>query len=204
MIPAMSGSAVSSHRRGGPSRKHSAKGSAKGRVAGSGAAGGAASARGAAGGSASAVVLRWGRCAVMGVLAVLILVAGVWGSWGSAQHVMLTKGREQGTVAVTGCAGGRCVGPYTPLSGGSRARARVVLDESVAVREGRTYTVVLKPGGDRAVRSGPAGVLYAWVPFGGALLLASVVVAGGLGRVRAGWVLAGSGVALLTAAFVTV
>ncbi|MDQ0684334.1 hypothetical protein QF032_003333 [Streptomyces achromogenes] len=149
-------------------------------------------------------VLRFGRFAVMGALAVLILVAGVWGSWGSAQHVMLTKGREQGTVEVTGCAGGRCAGPYTPLSAGSTARARVVLDQSVAVREGRTYTVVLKPGGDRAVRSGPAGVLYAWVPFGGALLLASVVVAGGLGRVRAGWVLAGSGVALLTAAFVTV
>ena len=36
---------------------------------------------------------------------------------------------------------------------------------------------------------------------GGALLLASVVVAGGLGRTRTGWVLAGTGTALLTAAF---
>jgi hypothetical protein len=157
--------------------------------------------RGGAGGSA---VLRCGRLAAMGVVAVLILVAGVWGSWGSAQHVMLTKGRERGTVEVTRCAGGSCAGPYTPSSAGSLARARVVLDQSVAVRAGRTYAVVLKPGGVRAVRSGPAGVLYAWVPFGGALLLASVVVAGGLGRVRAGWVLAGSGVALLTAAFLTV
>jgi len=31
-----------------------------------------------------------------------------------------------------------------------------------------------------------------------------VVVAGGLGRTRAGWVMAGSGVVLLTAAFVTI
>ncbi|MER5586663.1 hypothetical protein AB0G80_37105 [Streptomyces asoensis] len=148
--------------------------------------------------------LRFGRVVAMSVIAVLILVAGVWGSWGSAQHVMLTKGREQGTVVVTRCGADTCAGPYTPLSAGSTARARVVIEKSVAVRKGGVYTVVIKPGGDEAVRSGPAGVLYAWVPLGGALLLASVVVAGGLGRVRAGWVLAGSGVALLTAAFVAV
>ncbi|MEU5769915.1 hypothetical protein [Streptomyces asoensis] len=148
--------------------------------------------------------MRFGRVVAMSVIAVLILVAGVWGSWGSAQHVMLTKGREQGTVVVTRCGADTCAGPYTPLSAGSTARARVVIEKSVAVRKGGVYTVVIKPGGDEVVRSGPAGVLYAWVPLGGALLLASVVVAGGLGRVRAGWVLAGSGVALLTAAFVAV
>jgi hypothetical protein len=64
--------------------------------------------------------------------------------------------------------------------------------------------VVVKPGSADVVRSGPAGVLYAWVPMGGALLLASVVVAGGLRRTRLAWVLAGSGIALLTAAFVTI
>jgi hypothetical protein len=80
----------------------------------------------------------------------------------------------------------------------------VVLEHSVAVREERTYTVVLKPDGGEAVRSGPAGVLHAWVPMGGALLLASVVVAGGLRRARAAWVLAGSGFALITAAFLVV
>ncbi|SER41862.1 hypothetical protein SAMN04487983_101623 [Streptomyces sp. yr375] len=139
----------------------------------------------------------------MGAVAGLLLVAGVWGSWGTAYQVMLTKGREQGTVAVTRCGEDTCAGPYTPVSAGSTARARVVLEKSVAVRTGRTYPVVLKPGGVEAVRSGPAGILFAWVPLGGALLLASVVVAGGLGRIRFGWVLAGSGMALLTAAFVT-
>jgi hypothetical protein len=149
-------------------------------------------------------LLRFGRFAAMGAVAVLILIAGVWASWGTAQHVMLTKGRERGTVEVTRCGQGSCTGPYAPLSEGSQPRSTVVLEKSVAVREGRTYTVVLKPGSDDAVRSGPAGVLYAWIPLGGALLLASVVVAGGLLRTRAAWVLALSGAALLTAAFVTV
>ncbi len=138
----------------------------------------------------------------MGTVAVLILVAGVWASWGTAQHVMLTKGRERGTVEVTRCADDGCRGPYAPLSPGSQPRATVVLDDSVAVERGRTYTVVLKPGGREAVRSGPAGVLYAWVPLGGALLLASVVVAGGLLRTRLAWLMALAGAGLLTAAFV--
>ena len=153
---------------------------------------------------ASVVALRFGRFAAMGTVAVLILIAGVWASWGTAQHVMLTKGRERGTVEVTRCGQDTCSGPYAPLSEGSQPRARVVLEKSVAVEKGRTYTVVVKPGSDDAVRSGPAGVLYAWIPLGGALLLASVVVAGGLLRTRAAWVMAASGVALLTAAFVTV
>jgi hypothetical protein len=123
----------------------------------------------------------------MGAVAALILIAGVWASWGTAQHVMLTKGREQGTVEVTRCGGGSCSGPYAPVSAGSRARESVVIEDSVAVSKGRTYTVVVKPGSDDVVRSGPAGVLYAWVPLGGALLLASVVVAGGLRRTRAAW-----------------
>ncbi|MDN0200852.1 hypothetical protein [Streptomyces sp. S.PNR 29] len=153
---------------------------------------------------ASFAVLRFGRVAAMGTVAVLILIAGVWASWGTAQHVMLTKGREQGTVEVTRCAGDVCSGPYTPMSAGSQARRQVVIEDTVAVRKGETYTVVVKPGSDDVVRSGPAGVLYAWVPLGGALLLASVVVAGGLRLSRAAWVLLAAGFALLTAAFVTV
>ncbi len=225
MIPAMPATAASSHRRRGHSRKGSAKSPAGGAApakgsrsgSGSGSAKGSESAKGAAGGAASGsrgsrparspaseTVLRFGRLVAMGAVAVLILLAGVWGSWGSAQHVMLTKGREQGTVEVTRCGDDTCAGPYTPLSAGSTARARVEIEKSVAVRKGGIYTVVIKPGSDEVVRSGPAGVLYAWVPLGGALLLASVVVAGGLGRVRVGWALAGSGVALLTAAFLAV
>ncbi|MEU0073147.1 hypothetical protein ABZ027_26880 [Streptomyces sp. NPDC006332] len=153
---------------------------------------------------ASVVALRFGRVAAMGTVALLILIAGVWASWGSAQHVMLTKGRERGTIQVTRCGADTCTGPYTPMSVGSTARRSVVIEHTVAVRKGRTYDVVVKPGSDDVVRSGPAGILYAWVPMGGALLLASVVVAGGLRRTRVAWVMAGSGVALLTATFVVV
>ncbi|WP_128431426.1 hypothetical protein [Streptomyces cyaneus] len=149
-------------------------------------------------------VLRFGRLAAMGTVAALILIAGVWASWGTAHHVMLTKGRESGTIEVTRCGAHTCSGPYAPISAGSQPRESVVIEKNVAVRKGQTYTVVVKPGSDDVVRSGPAGVLYAWVPLGGALLLASVVVAGGLRRTRAAWVMAGSGIALLTAAFVTI
>ncbi|MEV4337558.1 hypothetical protein [Streptomyces sp. NPDC049590] len=153
---------------------------------------------------ASGAALRFGRVAVMGALAALILSAGVWGSWGTAQHVMFAKGREAGTVRVARCAGDVCTGPFTPASAGGRARARVELDRSVAVRTGTAYDVVLKPGTGEAVRSGPAGILLAWLPLGGALLLASVVVAGGMRLARAAWVLGLAGVGLLTAAFVAV
>ncbi|MFJ8807316.1 hypothetical protein [Streptomyces sp. NPDC102490] len=154
--------------------------------------------------SASSALLGFGRVVAMGTVTALILIAGVWASWGTAQHVLLTKGRERGTVEVTRCGGGTCSGPYAPVSAGSQARERVVIEDSVAVAKGRTYAVVVKPGGDEVVRSGPAGVLYAWVPLGGALLLASVIVAGGLRRTRAAWGMAGAGVVLLTAAFFAV
>ncbi|MDL2077561.1 hypothetical protein QNN03_14065 [Streptomyces sp. GXMU-J15] len=147
--------------------------------------------------------LRFGRAAAMGTLAALILIAGVWASWGTAQHVMLTKGRESGTVRVARCAEDVCTGPYTPVSRGSQPRQKVVIAHTASVREGLTYSVVVKPGSSHVVRSGPAGILYAWVPFGGALLLAAVVVAGGLRRARPAWAMAGTGIALITGAFVT-
>lgn len=150
---------------------------------------------------ASVAALRFGRIAAMGTVAALILIAGVWASWGTAPYVMLTKGREHGTIEVTRCGDDVCTGPFTPASAGSPGPGRVVIENTVAVRKGQTYSVVVKPGGDEVVRSGPAGILYAWVPMGGALLLASVVVAGGLRRIRVAWVLALSGAALLTAAF---
>jgi hypothetical protein len=146
--------------------------------------------------------LRFGQRAAMGTVAVLILIAGVWASWGTAQHVMLTKGRERGTMTVTRCADDRCTGPYRPTSEGSTVRDRVVLDSEVAVDKGRTYTVVVKPGSAEVVRIGPGGLLYAWVPLGGALLLASMVVAGGLRLSRLAWALGGAGLTLVTAAFV--
>ncbi|MGW3957663.1 hypothetical protein ACWEKM_43875 [Streptomyces sp. NPDC004752] len=151
----------------------------------------------------SVAALRLGRLAAMGTVTALILIAGVWGSWGTAQHVMLSQGRESGTIRVTECARDTCSGPFTPVSAGAKTRGVVVIARTVAVRKGETYSVVVKPGTDEVVRSGPAGILNAWVPLGGALLLASVVVAGGLRLSRIAWILAGSGLLLLTAAFMT-
>ncbi|WP_237547680.1 MULTISPECIES: hypothetical protein [Streptomyces] len=153
-------------------------------------------------GGGASVALRYGRLATMGAVAVVLLIAGVWGSWGCAQHVMLSKGREQGTMTVSRCAGETCWGPYEPASSGSRARDRVDIERSVAVETGETYTVVVKPGSSEVVRTGSAGLLHAWAPLGGALLLAAVVVAGGLRMVRSAWVLGGLGLALITAAWV--
>lgn len=150
----------------------------------------------------ASTALRFGRLAAMGTVAVLLLIAGVWASWGTAQHVMLTKGREQGTMTVTRCADDRCTGPYAPVSAGSTTRERVTILSTVAAKKGETYAVVVKPGGDEVVRTGPGGLLYAWVPLGGALLLASLVVAGGLRLSRLAWVLGGAGFTLVTAAFV--
>ncbi|MEW2494069.1 hypothetical protein ACWEQU_06010 [Streptomyces nodosus] len=141
------------------------------------------------------------RLAATGAVAVLIVISGVWGSWGTAQYVMLTKGREHGTVEVTRCGPELCSGPFVPASVGAKTRDSVDIRKSVAVQQGQTYAVVVKPDSDEVVRSGPAGMLYAWLPLGGALLLASVVVAGGLRLARLAWVLAGAGGALLTATF---
>ncbi|MER6690307.1 hypothetical protein [Streptomyces minutiscleroticus] len=153
--------------------------------------------------TSSSAALRFGRLAAMGAVTALILVAGVWDAWGSAQHVMLSKGREHGTMTVRRCSGDTCTGPFRPQSPGSQPRERVVAAASVAVREGGRIAVVVKPGTDEVVRSGVAGLLYAWLPFGGSLMLASVVVAGGLGRTRPAWALGLAGLALVTGAFLT-
>jgi hypothetical protein len=87
------------------------------------------------------------------------------------------------------------------LSPGSQPRARVVIDRSIAEKKGARIPVVVKPGSDEVVRTGPAGFFHAWVPLGGALLLAAVVIAGGLRRTRIAWIAAAAGGVVLTAAF---
>ncbi|UYQ62566.1 hypothetical protein [Streptomyces peucetius] len=140
------------------------------------------------------------RNAAMALVALVLLVAGFWSSWGTAQHILLSKGREHGTLAVSRCDERVCTGDYTPRAP-SPERAQVTIDKSVAVKKGSTLAVVLKPGTGEAVRTGPAGGLYAWVPLGGALLLAALVIGGGLRLTRIAWGAAIAGGALLTASF---
>ncbi|MFE1950186.1 hypothetical protein ACFW9D_06900 [Streptomyces sp. NPDC059524] len=144
------------------------------------------------------------RQVAAGVLVVLLLITGVWASWGAAQHVVFPSGRERGEMTVARCAGEVCSGPFAPASPVAVRHARVTLDRSVGVTKGARLPVVLKPGSTSAVRAGGPGFLRAWVPLGGALVLASVVVAGGMRRRRLAWVTGGAGFALLTAAFVAV
>ncbi|MGC5343734.1 hypothetical protein [Streptomyces sp. DT171] len=140
------------------------------------------------------------RRVLMGAVALLLLVAGVLSSWDSAQHVVLAKGREHGTMTVTGCGEDICTGPYAP-SDASAARGRVHIERSVAARKGERLAVVVKPGTDDVVRTGVAGFLHAWVPLGGALLLAGLVIGGGLRLTRLAWGTGIAGAVLLVATF---
>jgi len=141
------------------------------------------------------------RIAVMGLLALLLLVAGVWTSWHTAQYAMLVKARERGLMTVSACAGERCTGPYRPTGGDGQRRAKVSIAQAAAPKKGEQVEVTVEPGTTRAVRTGPAGILHAWVPFAGALLLAALVVAGGMRLRRTAWVMGLLGAVLLGAAF---
>ncbi|MFI1107045.1 hypothetical protein ACH4TU_03630 [Streptomyces physcomitrii] len=147
-------------------------------------------------------LLLLGQRLMMVLVALLLVVAGVWASWGSAQYVMLTEGRERGSMKVERCGEEHCTGAFLPSSPGARARAEVTVEASVAVRAGESVPVVVKPDGSEVVRAGATGVLYAWLPLGGALVLAALVVAGGLRMTRTACVLGLAGAGLVTAAFV--
>ncbi|AWN27654.1 hypothetical protein RB199_36130 [Streptomyces libani] len=141
------------------------------------------------------------RTGLMGLLALLLLVAGVWTSWHTAQYAMLVKARERGMMTVSACAGERCTGPYVPSAGEGRRLAKVSIAEAAAPDKGARVEVTVKPGTTHAVRTGAAGILHAWVPFAGSLLLAALVVAGGMRLRRTAWVMGLLGAVLLGAAF---
>ncbi|WP_393058636.1 hypothetical protein [Streptomyces sp. LN549] len=151
--------------------------------------------------SSSHPALQYGRSAALGLVVLLLLVAGVLSSWDSAHHIVLAKGREHGTMTVTGCGADVCTGPFTP-SDGAVARSRVTVDKSVAARKGDRFPVVVKPGTDDVVRTGTPGFLHAWVPLGGALILAALLIGGGLRLPRIAWGTGIAGGALLVATFI--
>ncbi|MFI0239718.1 hypothetical protein [Streptomyces sp. NPDC016845] len=149
---------------------------------------------------ASAVAVAVSRRIAALAIALLLLVAGFWASWGAAQHVVFPKGRLHGELLVERCEGSKCGGPLASAPDG----ADVWMRRSVGVKKGARIEVVVKPSSRQAVRSGTPGFFTALMPLGGALLLASVVLAGGMLNRRLAWITSGAGVALLTAAFVAV
>ncbi|MGW7486042.1 hypothetical protein [Streptomyces sp. NPDC054786] len=141
------------------------------------------------------------RVGLMGLLALLLLVAGVWTSWHTAQYAMLVKARERGMMTVSACEGERCTGSYAPTGGDGRPLAKVTIAQAAAPDKGERVEVTVEPGTTHAVRTGTAGILHAWVPFAGSLLLAALVVAGGMRLRRTAWVMGLLGAVLLGAAF---
>lgn len=146
------------------------------------------------------IVLLHGRRVLMGAIALLLLVAGSWASWDSARHVLLGGDRERGTITVAACGDDTCTGPYVP-DDPAPARTGLTIEKSVAVEKGAVLAVVLKPGTKELIRTGPAGALHAWLPLAGALLLASVLVAGGLALPKVAGAMAVAGGAITLATF---
>jgi hypothetical protein len=144
-----------------------------------------------------------GRNTVLVLVTLVLLTAGVWTSWHTAQYAMLTKGRERGTMTIARCDEDRCTGGFAPADTAGTERPTVRIDSSVAREKGEKLAVAVKPGTDEVVRTGLTGVLYAWVPFAGSLLLAALVVAGGLRMRRTAWGLGLMGALLLGASFAT-
>ncbi|MGP3976651.1 hypothetical protein ACTWQF_22105 [Streptomyces sp. 8N114] len=116
------------------------------------------------------------RAGLMALIALVLVVAGVWTSWDTATTAM--SGAERGTVTVKKCGEDECTGTF--LNKKTSKPEKVTVSEFVSGGKGQTLDVAVQPGTDHVIRTGPAGVLYAWVPLGGALLLASLVIAGGL------------------------
>ncbi|MEU5022865.1 hypothetical protein [Streptomyces milbemycinicus] len=143
------------------------------------------------------------KVVVMALLALFVIVAGVWYSWATAKPAMFNKSLERGTITVASCDDDWCTGAFTPADGSGRARAKIRIDKAVTDGQGDRVVVALKPGSDEAVRTGVTGILHAWVPFAGSLLLAALMVAGGLRLRRTAWAMGLIGAALLAASFAT-
>ncbi|NSC22164.1 hypothetical protein FM076_13575 [Streptomyces albus subsp. chlorinus] len=129
-------------------------------------------------------VLLLARAGLMALIALVLVVAGAWTSWDTASVAM--TGDERGTVTVASCDDDTCTGTFlgegeTEAGAGAGAGPqKVTVSEFVSGGRGETLEVAVEPGTEHVVRTGPAGILYAWVPLGGSLLLASLVIAGGL------------------------
>ncbi|WP_165986496.1 hypothetical protein [Streptomyces sp. YIM 98790] len=136
------------------------------------------------------------------LLTLLVVVAGVHASWDTARHVMIPDRQQSGRLTLESCDDDACTGYFEPdREDGTAAREAVRMAQPIGRTEGETVPVVLRPDTDDAVRIGLPGVLYSWLPLTGALLLAAIVIAGGLRLYRVGWIVAGSGMTLLLATF---
>lgn len=144
-------------------------------------------------------VLLLTRNIVLSLVALLLLVAGGWSSWQTAGPAL--TGDERGTVRIAMCGEEECAGTFVPASGAGSQPEKVKVAESASGKVGERLQVVLLPGKDEAVRTGPSGALHGALPFGGALVLAALVFVGGMRMKRTALVLGLLGTALMGASW---
>lgn len=138
------------------------------------------------------------------LLVVLLVVAGSWSSWDAVQHALYAKESERGVLTLVSCDRTACTGTFVPRSALGEQPAEVRLTQRVGLREGEEVAVALWPGTTDAVRTGLPGFLYGWLPLTGSLLLAGLLIAGGMRLYRVGWAVAGLALALVGATFFAV
>ncbi|GAA3878272.1 hypothetical protein [Streptomyces sedi] len=131
------------------------------------------------------------RLVVSWLLAVALVAGGAWASWEDARYTFGVRDIEESEITLLRCEPEGCAGVST-VSGDM-----VVLEQRFGRAEGERLTVVRPPEGDVVLRSDGAGRLYSLAPLAGGLLLASVVIAGGLRRYRVAWTVAGVALAQL-------
>ncbi|MFF4651240.1 hypothetical protein [Streptomyces sp. NPDC001380] len=127
------------------------------------------------------------RLLAVWAVVLVLLGAAAWSSWQGCRDAVL-GGRERGVLTVRSCDPGVCRGSFVP--DGADGSSRLV---SVARSE--------VPAGGRPVAGGRSGVLHAWIPFGGALLLGAALVGAVLRWRRTAWAGAVLGAAVLGGAF---
>jgi hypothetical protein len=135
------------------------------------------------------------------LIAVLLVVAGCWSSWDTVQHSLYAKEDQRGVLTLADCDRSACTGAFAPRSTVGDAVAEVRLTQRIGLEQGDELTVALWPDSTDAIRTGLAGFLYGWLPLSGSLLLASLLIAGGMRLYRVGWAVGGLALALLGATF---
>ena len=138
------------------------------------------------------------RTVFLALVVALLVVAGVRASWPEAKAAMFAEEADRGTLTLGECRREVCTGVFAPTG------AEVELRQALGRTAGERLPVALLPGdseAEEAVRTGAPGVLYAWLPLYGALLLASVVLGGGLRLYRTAWAVAAAAAAALLLTF---
>ncbi|KAB8164342.1 hypothetical protein FH609_014180 [Streptomyces sp. 3MP-14] len=136
-----------------------------------------------------------GRLVASWLLAAALVLGGAYAAWDTTRDTFGLGDTEKGEVTLLRCEQRDCTGIFAP-SGDT-----VVLEQRIARVEGESLTVVRPLDGDLVFRADAAGRLYALAPLSGALLLAAVVIGGGLRRYRLAWIVAGTALAHLLLTF---